>query len=127
RRVGEQVHLTLFDAVLHLTARAVDRFIEVPTIAIGSRQRGDDEPRIGLAFRPLRLGYDPPLAAPALAGRPGELLEPTCRLAGCAALIARLDQFRPNRPGKAHVPRQAEDEGKAIGLTPRHQPFARKA
>jgi hypothetical protein len=38
-------------------------------------ERSDDEARIGLAFCPFRLGDDPPLARPAVARRPWELLE----------------------------------------------------
>ena len=51
--VGEHIHLTFFDAVLHLAAGAIDRFIEMPAITIGVGQRDDDEPWIGLAFGPL--------------------------------------------------------------------------
>src|SRR5437879_7029226 len=100
RTVSEQVHLALFDAVLHFAAGAIDLFVETAAIAVGCRQRGDDEARIGLTFRPFRLGDDPPLSAPALAGRPDQFFEPARRLSGCLALLARLYTPILYRPSK---------------------------
>ena len=76
RAVGEQVELALLDAVLHVAARAVDVLVEDaaprPRVAI---ERGDDEARVGLALGPLGLADHAPLAAPALARAPREVLE----------------------------------------------------
>src|SRR6185436_19931406 len=85
--VCKQIYLALLDAVLHLAARAVDVFIERAGIAVSRRQRGDDEARVSLALRPLRLGDDTALPAPALARRPDQLLEAARRLARCPAFV----------------------------------------
>ena len=84
-------------------ARAIDLFIKPATVAIGSRQRDDDEARVGLALRPFRLGDDAPLPAPALAGRPGQFLEPARRLTGCLTFLARLGQLDTNGLGETGI------------------------
>src|ERR1700730_12835701 len=73
--VGKQVELALFDAVLHVTAGAVELLVEMPALMLIARQRGDDEAGVGLAAGPLGLCHDPALAAPAVQGPPGEILE----------------------------------------------------
>ncbi len=47
------------EVLIALTRWVRLRFVEMPALAIGAGQRGDDEARIGLAFRPLRLGDGP--------------------------------------------------------------------
>ena len=123
--VGEQVDLTLLDAVLHLAAGTVDILVEMAAIAFS--QRGDDEAGVCLPRGPLGLGDDAPLAAPALAGQPGKVLEAARRLAGLLALLLGLGKLGLDRPGEAGVPRQAEDIIDRMGFAPRHQAIARKA
>ena len=48
--VGIEIELTLLDPVLHVTACAVDFFVEVSCLALRSLERGDDKPRIGFVF-----------------------------------------------------------------------------
>src|SRR5271169_5819762 len=79
--VGEQIELTLFDAVFHVAAGAVDLLVERLRRGVLTTQRGDDNARVGGARGPLGLGNDAALAAPAVARRPGEFLEPARRLA----------------------------------------------
>src|SRR3954449_6019527 len=43
-------------------------------------ERGDDEARVGLVLRPLRLGNHPPPARPRVQRRPEEVLEAPRRL-----------------------------------------------
>src|SRR5207245_9474413 len=73
--VGKQVELALFDAVLHVTAGAVELLVEMPALMLIARQRGDDEAGVGLAAGPLGLCHDPALAAPTVPGPPGQILE----------------------------------------------------
>src|SRR5207302_6967067 len=96
-------------------------------IAIGSRERGDDEARIGFALRPLGLGDDAARAAPALAGRPSELLEAARRRSRGSALLLRRHEVNPDRAVEAGVLGQPQDEVDRMGLAPRHQRLARKA
>src|SRR5258705_7651270 len=89
-----QVDLTFLDAVLHLAAGAVDFFVEMAAIVFGRRR--DNEARIGFALGPLGLGDDAPLAAPALSGPPGKILELARRPASVPALLSRRRQFDRN-------------------------------
>jgi len=123
--IGEQVDLTLLDAILHFAAGAVDLLIEMAAVADG--QRRDDEARVFFAPGPLGLGNDAPLAAPALEGRPGEVPEPARRLAGLLALLLRFAKLGCNHALQAGIPRQAKDVVDPIGLTPPHQGVAGKA
>ena len=84
--IGIKIKLTLLDPVLHVAAGAVDLFVKIAGLAFGTRERGDDEARIGLVFCPFRLRHDPALATPAAPRRPPEVLEAPRRLAGTPAL-----------------------------------------
>ena len=64
--IGIKVELAFLDAVLHVAAGAVDVLVELPRSRLSALERGDDEARIGLALRPLRLGDDAAPAAPAV-------------------------------------------------------------
>src|SRR6476620_3877370 len=66
--IGKQIELTFLDAVFHLATCAVDLLVEMTRIPFGLRQGGDDEAWVCLVLRPLGLGNDATLAAPALAG-----------------------------------------------------------
>jgi hypothetical protein len=94
--------------------------------AIAGGDRSDDESRVCFSFGPLGLGDDAPLAAPAVAGRPFEVLEAAGRLGGLSALLLRFGQFVGNRAGEAGVARQAEDVIDRIGFAPPHQGIAGK-
>src|SRR5205823_13616831 len=96
------------DPVLHLAARAVELFVEVAGLVLLARQRGDDKPRIGLAFGPFRLGDDAALAAPAVARRPGEVPEAARRLPGLLALLGRFGEFGCDLIDQPAIARQAE-------------------
>src|ERR1700745_1456314 len=88
--VGIKVELTLLDAVFHLATGAVELFVKVAGLVFLACQRGDDKPRIGFASGPFRLCDDPPLAAPAFARLPDEVLEAACRLFAPSALLGGL-------------------------------------
>src|SRR4249920_4053844 len=70
----------------HVAAGAVDLFVKIAGLALGTRERGDDEARIGLVFCPFRLRHHSASAAPAAPRRPPEILEASRRLAGTPAL-----------------------------------------
>src|SRR6516162_1361437 len=109
-----------------IAAGAVELLVEVAGLVLLARQRGYDKPRIGFAPCPFRLADDPALAAPALEGSPGSVLEASRRLAAALALLA------PPRVGldlgvEERVLGQAEQEIDAVVLAPRHQRVAGKA
>src|SRR5271170_943948 len=89
--IGEEIELALLDAVLHLAAGAIDRLIELLTVAVLLCERGDDEARIGLALRPFGLGDDTPLPIPTLAGQPEDVID--------AARLAPSHQGVPRKAG----------------------------
>ena len=89
-------------------------------------ERGDDKARVGSARGPLGLGYDPALAAPAVARRPLKLLETTRRLAAGFALFLGSNQFTGNLGDQSLVLGQPEQKIDAIGLAPTHQGVAGK-
>ncbi len=72
-------------------------------------------------------GDDAPLAAPALAGPPGKILELARRPAGVPALLSRRRQFDRNGVDQTFVPRQAEDVIDRMGFAPCHQGVTGKA
>jgi hypothetical protein len=86
RAVGIKIELTFLDTVFHLAAGAVELLVEIFGFAFAAFERGDDIARICLVAGELRLGNDAPLAAPAPARLPAELLEIARRLAGARAL-----------------------------------------
>ena len=96
-------------------------------VVLLARQRGDDEARIGLALGPLGLGDDPAPAAPAVARRPGEVLEATGRLAGCLAQFGGLGKLGFDLADQPAVARQTEQEVDAVVLAPHHQIVSGKA
>jgi hypothetical protein len=65
------------------TARAV--LIELPRARLAALERSDDEVRIGLVLRPLRLGDDAAPSAPGVERAPLEVLEAGRRAAGFSA------------------------------------------
>src|SRR5262249_60719258 len=73
--VGEQIELALLDAVLHLATGAIDLLVEMAGLVLGARQRSDEKARVGAAAGPFGLRDNSPLAAPAVQGRPREVLE----------------------------------------------------
>src|SRR5687767_710206 len=56
--IGEQIELLLLDAVLDLTAGAVDVLVKCAGVDRAGRQRGDDEARVGAFGQMLGLGHD---------------------------------------------------------------------
>ena len=101
--VGKQIELTFFDAVFHVAAGAVDLLVERLRCGVLGTQRSDDKPRISRAAGPFRLGYDPAMAAPAVARRPGKLLEAARRLAGRFAVLLGRGEFVGNLGGEPLV------------------------
>jgi hypothetical protein len=112
---------------LHLAPGAVDILVEMTRVAVGGGERGDDEARVCLALGPLGLGDDAALSAPALARRPGEVLEAAGGLVGLLALRLRRGEFGRNRLDEAPVLRQPEEVIDAVRLAPRHESLAREA
>src|SRR5829696_98775 len=86
------IALRLLDAVFHIAPRAVDLFVEMAARHLSWLQRGHDEARIGLALGRFRLGDHAPPSAPALPGRPAQVLEAPRRLARPSGLLG-LDQL----------------------------------
>ncbi len=125
--VGEHVHLAFLDAVLHVSARAVDLLVEMATFDLGATERGDDEARIGLALGPFGFADDAATSAPARARRVPEVLEAPRRLAGPPALRLGLSHVPLDLLGQPFVAGQTEHEVHAIGLAPRHQALACEA
>jgi len=80
-----------------------------PSVSEVTMKRGLASP-----LGPLGLGDDAPLAAPALAGRPGKVPEATRRLTGLLALLLRRGQLGRHGTDEALVPRQAEDAHQSI-------------
>ena len=93
----------------------------------GSVQRGHHEAWIGPLGRMLGLADHAAAAAPAVARRPGEVLEAARRLSAGRALGRCLGQLAGDLGLQAHVPRQAEQVVDAVGLAPRHQRLAGEA
>src|SRR5206468_6894118 len=125
--VGVEVELAFLDAVLHVTARAIDVLIELPRARLAALERGDDEARIGLALRPLRLGDDAALSAPAIERAPLEVLEAARRAAGLLGRSSRRGKLLLDHGDEAGVAGEPEQVIHAVLLTPRHQRLARKA
>src|SRR5690349_18988551 len=73
-----------------------------------------------------RAQYDAAGAAPAVAGRPLELLEAPRRLAGGFALLLGGSQFTGNLGDQPLVLGQAKQKIDAIDLAPAHQGLAGK-
>src|SRR3954462_3385403 len=61
------------DPVLHLAARAVDRFVEMPCLGLRGLERGHDKAWVGRTTGPLGLAHDAPPAAPAVQRRPDKV------------------------------------------------------
>ena len=125
--VGEQVALAFLDPVLHLAAGAVDLLVEEAAVGLGSFERGDDEARIGLALRPLRLADHPAPAGPAVARRVAEVLEAAGGLAGRCRRRRRLGEFGfdlRRQPGVAGKP---EHEVDPVLFAPGHPRLAGEA
>jgi len=78
-------------------------------------------------LRPFGLGDDAPFAAPAVACRPGKVLEAARRLAGLPALKRCRSQFLADRRDKTAVSGKAEDVVHTALFAPGHQRVARKA
>src|SRR5690606_31963431 len=81
----------------------------------------------GVASCDLRLGDDPPAAAPAVARAPGKIPEAARRLAGPVALFLRFDQLDLDLGNKALVPGKAEQVIDPVRLAPAHQLIAAEA
>src|ERR1700746_2731762 len=122
--VGIKVELTLLEAILHLTAGAVELLVEVAGIVFLAPQRGDNKPGIGFACGPFRLAHDPPFPAPAVTGSPGETIEAACRFCGPLALLLRGGKFRLDLADEPAVLGQAEQEIDTVVLAPAHQRLA---
>ena len=112
---------------LWFAAMAYVMLCEMAGLVLGARQRGDDKARVGPAAGPFGLRDNPPLAAPAIQGRPREVLEAARWPAGPVAVAARRFQLGGDRGGEAHIAGQAEQVIDPIELAPAHQPLAGKA
>src|SRR3954469_16432295 len=90
-------------------------------------QRGHDEARVGLALCPLRLGDHAPPSAPALPGRPAQVLEAPRRLARPSGLLLDLDQLDRDLLDEAVVAGKPEHVVDPVLLAPGHQDLAGEA
>src|SRR3954454_20317719 len=84
-------------------------------------QRGHDEARVGLALGPFRLGDHAPPSAPALPGRPAQVLEAPRRLARPSGLLLDLDQLDRDLLDEAIVAGEPEHVVDPVLLAPGHQ------
>jgi hypothetical protein len=107
RAVGEQVNLTLFNAVFHVAPGAVDPLVEISSLAFGLPERSYDEARIVSATGMLGFGDDPATAAPAVERRSHEVFEVASGAAGAPALAGRIGKFGLDRASQPLVPGQA--------------------
>src|SRR5262245_30384865 len=96
-------------------------------LVLGARQRSDEKARVGAAAGPFGFRDNPPLAAPAVQGRPREVLEAARWPVGPFAVMARRFQLGGDRGAEAHIAGQAEQVIDPIQLAPAHQPLAGKA
>ena len=99
----------------------------MPRPRLSARERGDDEPRISLALRPLRLGDDAAPAAPAVERAPLEVLEAARRLSALLGHRPGSGKLRLDHGDQPRVARQPEHIVHAICLAPRHHGLTRKA
>src|SRR4051794_26650062 len=90
-------------------------------------QRGHDEARVGLALCPFRLGDHAPPSAPALPGRPAQVLEAPRRLARPSGLLLGLDQLDRDLLDEAIVAGKSEYVVDPVLLAPGHQDLAGEA
>src|SRR4051812_44386712 len=90
-------------------------------------QRGHDEARVGLALCPFRLGDHAPPSAPALPGRPAQVLEAPRRLARPSGLLLGLDQLDRDLLDEAIVAGEPEHVVDPVLLAPGHQDLAGEA
>src|SRR5262245_54676139 len=120
----EKVGLMQF---FHVAAGAVDLFVKIARLALGPRERGDDEARIGLVFGPFRLRHHPAGAAPARPRPPPEVLETPRRLAATPAQRRSLLKLGLDFGDEPVGLRQSEQKVHAVGLAPSHQLLAREA
>ena len=116
--VGEQIELTLLDAVFHIAAGAVDLLVEPLRLGLLAAERGDNKAGIGFAPCPFGLSNDPALAAPAVARRPGELLKTACRLAGGFAVLFGRGELGGNLADQTRVLGQAKQLIRASRANP---------
>src|SRR3954465_8379448 len=84
-------------------------------------QRGHDEARVGLALCPFRLGDHAPPSAPALPGRPAQVLKAPRRLARPSGLLLGLDQLDRDLLDEAIVAGESEHVVDPVLLAPGHQ------
>ena len=89
--VAREGALEVFDRVLRLSARTVERLVDGARLHV--LHGGDDEARIGLVREVLGLHDDPPLVRPASCRVP-EGPEPTRRLTGGVSFVGRF--FHPS-------------------------------
>src|SRR4051794_6357622 len=83
-------------------------------------QRGHDEARVGLALGPFRLGDHAPRSAPALPGRPAQVLEAPRRLAHPSGLLLGLDQLDRDLLDEAIIAGEPEHVVDTVLLAPGH-------
>src|SRR5215471_17280069 len=62
--IGKQSHLLFLDPVFHISASAVDGFVNNWRRELILRQRRDDKSRVAALFQMLRFGDHAPAAAP---------------------------------------------------------------
>src|SRR5215207_9175150 len=91
------------------------------------RKAGHDEERVGLALGPFRLGDHAPRSAPALPGRPAQVLEAPRRLARPSGLLLGLDQLDRDLLDEAIVAGEPEHVVDPVLLAPGHQGLAGEA
>src|SRR5206468_12655686 len=111
----------LADAVLGLSARAVEVLVERARRYAGAAQGGDDEAGIGAVQRVLGLADDPALAAPAIPRAIAEVAEDARRLARGEAKPLGLGERLGEDRLEADVAGQAEHVVDPVRLAPRHQ------
>ena len=90
-------------------------------------ERSHEKAWVGLAALPFRLGHDAPASAPAVAGRPSEVLEPSGRLAALDDIVFGQGEFIVDLGDKAGVPGQTEEVVDPVLFAPSHQSRAAEA
>jgi hypothetical protein len=110
----------IFPPILHVAAGAVDSLVKILSFARLARQGSDDKSWI------RHNRGCPPASAPAVAGRPHEILETAGGFADALALRLSPYQFVVDFGDQALVLGQAEQIINAMRLAPTHQLLAGK-
>src|SRR3954451_3115994 len=118
--IGKELKL-FFYSVFHLAASAIEIFVQSPCCPWFSRQRGDDEARVGSLVQMLGFPDDPAFSRPALACLVTQLAKQASGLARALLLLASLGEgLGEHRPPTA-IASQPEDVIDLVTFAPVHQ------